>query len=1266
MLTSVLLQLSLCLYLFKSYCTCTGDSNNAYYVNSSSGLEQYLCNTTWSSHYLVFLLNSSVNFTISSGNFCQVTTHQTSRVEIRSNSSTKSATISCFHNDISLSHSKPRRGLVFFNSKVTLKRLVFKNCGTYLATIQNTTITDYLNSSSLYYNSSHAATLVFVHCQVTMAHVNLYYSYGFAMIGVNLQNSVLSFMNVSKNTGNAVLSGSGLILHFMDNDDVVDLSNDISYTVSFLHCYFSYNSHYSNLECPLIDYYMYSKDVVHPIIYAVGLTILYAQTHFKSHVQVNDTKFKWNWGSVAGAMLILHYINGTGVTGSTIIENAKFTKNINLGNCHGAGLAFYWYDKSHDITAQKPLAIRDSIFNHHNRIFGDNSSPFYVSGVVYIMILRNPTTDIEIVFEKSSFNNNAVSNWNEETGVCVLAERLKSSGKVLITLKNIHAKQNHFTSHYEHLISSIGIFSFYGISTVNITGSAARQSMFINNSGSVIHAVDSNVHLHGHILFLNNEARNGAAIKSTGHSQVYFEDEVVAKFINNTAYHSGGALYLYKDTLPSEIKQNVIHVRNHFNVTFSGNKAIYSGNSIYAYPLYGKRTMVNQWIFNSFKFLNSPNNSLLNLSTKPSSLKRCDDSHSYFYIYPGEKHLSSMTAVDKINQHVRSPIDISIILQDTSWHNNTNTKVWLGKQDNPIIKEGQNCTTMNLTVFVTCHNFTNGYIRAVLVLSLPNSPGLQVIHITINPCPLGFQLDNSTGKCICNTALNYLAVYYDSLKFDCNIQDKTITPSHGRPWIGEVTFAFGRKEFGASKVCPLRYCHFEKSQQVFTIDKSSNNTLIESSGRNIPLCLYNRKGVLCGICPSNLSVVFGSEECIHCHSGYIALTVSIFLIAGPLLIYLLFALRLTLTTGTFNGIIFYAQAANVGILDMLSVYNGKMGVVRKISIVFLSTLNLGLGFPLCFYNEMTELWKAGFSLLFPLYLLTIVVVLVILSRFSLRLSNRIAHSSVQVLVTVVHLSFGKLLGSIINVFTFAKVFTLEQTYHVWYWNGSVEYGSKGHIILMVLTSLVVFPLLLPYVLLLLFAKPLRYWTYVNEYTRPMLEAIHAPYKNGKQYWLIARLLLLIMMYILYSIEPYARIIYIAIASVLFLFIIGQAMFRPYKSNFINLLDCWLLFNLGFVYITTWYQGYMEATVYSMVAVFLFFMTFFVVLVYHILFITGQITKAERKANDFCTRISQYFSHFNHKYLYHGNQRSRRLPLQDANDPFYGSCDNYREPMLGSS
>ena len=64
-------------------------------------------------------------------------------------------------------------------------------------------------------------------------------------------------------------------------------------------------------------------------------------------------------------------------------------------------------------------------------------------------------------------------------------------------------------------------------------------------------------------------------------------------------------------------------------------------------------------------------------------------------------------------------------------------------------------------------------------------------------------------------------------------------------------------------------------------------------------------------------------------------TVVLYAVAGPFLIYLLFALRLTLTTGTFNGIILYGQTANVGILNMLSAYNGNNGVLKNILIALL-------------------------------------------------------------------------------------------------------------------------------------------------------------------------------------------------------------------------------------------------------------------------------------------------------------------------------------------
>ena len=158
--------------LFSFLMPCSGKSNHIFPVNSSSDLEQYLCNTTWSSQYLVFLLNSSVNFTISPGEFCEVATQQRSIIEIRSDSSTsESANITCIYNDTLQTFQHQRRGLLFFNSQVTLKHLVIKNCGTYLTTIQDTAITDYLNSSSLYYTSSHAAVLVFVHCQVNITSV---------------------------------------------------------------------------------------------------------------------------------------------------------------------------------------------------------------------------------------------------------------------------------------------------------------------------------------------------------------------------------------------------------------------------------------------------------------------------------------------------------------------------------------------------------------------------------------------------------------------------------------------------------------------------------------------------------------------------------------------------------------------------------------------------------------------------------------------------------------------------------------------------------------------------------------------------------------------------------------------------------------------------------------------------------------------------------------------------------------------------------------
>ena len=142
-----------------------------------------------------------------------MTSNQTSKIDIHSDSYTEWATITCVHNDTSKIHPQSRRGLAFFNTTVSLERLIFKDCGTYLTAIRDSRITHYLHSSSLHYTSSHAAALIFVHCQVNITQVNIYCSYGFAVIGINLiQVLVLTYIIILKLYRNSahlkILNGS--------------------------------------------------------------------------------------------------------------------------------------------------------------------------------------------------------------------------------------------------------------------------------------------------------------------------------------------------------------------------------------------------------------------------------------------------------------------------------------------------------------------------------------------------------------------------------------------------------------------------------------------------------------------------------------------------------------------------------------------------------------------------------------------------------------------------------------------------------------------------------------------------------------------------------------------------------------------------------------------------------------------------------------------------------------------------------------------------
>ena len=1256
--------LSLSLLLCSS--NCSDYSNYTYHVNSSSDLEQYLCNTTWSSQYLVFLLNSSVNFTISPGEFCQVG-HQTSKIIIQSDSLTESATILCTSNDTVGIPPKPRRGLVFFNTSVTLDQLVFYNCGTYITTIQDTTITDYLNSSSLYYTSSHAAVLVFVHCQVNITEVNIYYSYGFAMIGINLYDSSINRVNASNSSlGSEVFSktsqitGNGIIIHYLD---MPSNSSDILLTVSFNLINLKYNIDFfkSGHSCIIDMYYhqhnsSYSAD--NTIINAAGLTVLYTQRTYRAFVFINNTKFLHNVAgfNTPGGLLILQY--NSSVFTNTTVENTVFEGNINFKDpyCHGSALSFYWFgDRMVSPSSHSyPLYIQNTTFKKQvgfeNYYFIEKTT----GAVYFAFVILNKIT---VTIYNSTFYGNLVY----DNGASVYAQVYNSFGGIVtILLKDIFASKNSQKKLNNILpISEAGIFSFYGINSVHITG----ISVFDKNYGSVIEAVDSDVYLSGNVTFSNNVGLRGAAIRLKGKSHLHFLNGVSVNFKDNRALLEGGAIYISENL----IGKNITTFNNSI-IVFSGNVATNAGNSIFIKSLF---TLLDEEekpcnILNYYKshmtfYPNMTETGLLEISTTPNDLII----YRYYILqktipklYPGETIQLYMAAVDAVNRSVYSTIGV-YITSETS-RNQDGKKLWL-RHDNNIMYEGVESSPFEMTIH---SKYETTLSAKILLFPLPSVPSIRSLIVHIEKCPLGFVLNKSEGICQCSPAFYNTQVKY---QFECDINKKIITRTFKNlnVWAGLVKTENKSEAFGVSLICPLGYCNWDKSYFCSTSNKIMLTDSIDTkncSDDSSPLCLYQRGGMLCGSC-GKLSVVFGSTECKQCSNWWL-LTLVLYAVAGPLIIYLLYALKLTLTSGTLNGIIFYMQAsANCGGIDLLQLFTGnELAKIYQLTFFIISSLNIGLGFPICFYNGMTELWKTGLSLLFPLYLLTIVVVLIILSHYCVRVSNRIAHSSVQVLVTVIYLSFLKLLLALIDVFTSADIYTENTSYKVWYWDGSVEYGVGSHLILIIITLLVVIPLLLPYVLLLIFVRPIRH-TRVNEYVRPLLEAIHAPYKEGKEYWFVARLFLLASMCIIYTYYRAVNYlqIYVVTTPIMTLFLLLQAYSKPFKNTLVSILDCSMMFNMIFMYMTTWFflinhQGAI-IEIMMFISVSITFLAFLLVLFYHVLWVKGKVPLIKAYFNlVYCKMKRPIVGRQQHS-------RSHAL-LYDSNDSFYGSCE-IREPLLNS-
>ena len=121
---------------------------------------------------------------------------------------------------------------------------------------------------------------------------------------------------------------------------------------------------------------------------------------------------------------------------------------------------------------------------------------------------------------------------------------------------------------------------------------------------------------------------------------------------------------------------------------------------------------------------------------------------------------------------------------------------------------------------------------------------------------------------------------------------------------------------------------------------------------------------------------------MECTNLSIILISVIIIIAGVLLVVLLYILNLTVTIGTISGIIFYANIVSIN--DSVFLVNDNVFKSLK---VFISFVNLDLGIETCFYNGMDSYVKMWLQLVFPFYLILIALAVIIASRYSSRVAT---------------------------------------------------------------------------------------------------------------------------------------------------------------------------------------------------------------------------------------------------------------------------------------
>ena len=581
--------------------------------------------------------------------------------------------------------------------------------------------------------------------------------------------------------------------------------------------------------------------------------------------------------------------------------------------------------------------------------------------------------------------------------------------------------------------------SFHG--RLEISGNMAE-------SGGIT-ADNSVISINGKATFSDNEAANGGALTLVS-SVLYVSPNATIEFARNHAQGLGGAIFISKprtryvcDTLTATASTCSIQVLADrspttcrlFSLSFNQNRAGIAGNAIYGgrtsacIPSYRESFCSNCSLPDASDIFQyhgvNDTSDLSSFTSDPTRVCFCENGRPNRYmivsnitVHPGEHFNLSLAVVG----YGLGTVPGSVVARSRGKENLFGSSLQVSQEI-----RGRECQQVRYAIVseedqemialdVDTHSLgrTLEQVEAVLDFQLTKntrniSPILRspydsifesffhipvFVQVNLLPCPVGFQLVR--GSCVCHETL-----LSNNIEM-CSISNGTANINRPNPyWIGQSNTSILLHSH-----CPFDYCQ----------PKDTNITLESPNAQ----CQHQRSGALCGGRGGGLSMILGSSECRNCSNVYL-MSIGIFILAGMALVALITLLNVTVSVGSLNGLILFANILQANQTAFLPPTTSSISAPITILSAFIEWLNLDLGIPMCFFDGLTTYVKTWLQFVFPLYILAMVGAIIVASTYSSRVTQLFGTNAVPVLSTLVLLSYTKILRILIAAFSFTTL-----------------------------------------------------------------------------------------------------------------------------------------------------------------------------------------------------------------------------------------------------